>query len=88
MGRGDGKQALMIAETDFLVILNKKSGAVEGWCDDWDVLAGMLQPQTVATLSAFRVGPVYRPFELSDLASVSESEAAFRAHLNCAQRPA
>jgi hypothetical protein len=56
----------MTTETGFLLILNKESGAVEGWCDDCDDLAGMFQPREAAAISAFRLGPVDHSFELTD----------------------
>ncbi|HXJ97074.1 MAG TPA: hypothetical protein VMT20_29910 [Terriglobia bacterium] len=78
----------MVAETGLLVILNKESGAVEGWCDDFEEMAGMLQPGAVATVSAFRLGPIYRSFELSGGEVASESRTSLRGHANGAQRPA
>ena len=56
----------MITETGFLLILNKERGAVEGWCDDCDDLAGMFRPGEAATISAFRLGPIDHSFELTD----------------------
>jgi hypothetical protein len=78
----------MVAETGLLVILNKESGAVEGWCDDFEEMAGMLQPGAVATVSAFRLGPIYHSFELSDRLTASESETSLRAHMNAPREPA
>jgi hypothetical protein len=56
----------MISETDLLLIFNKESGAVEGWCDDCDDLAGMFQPREAATIAAFRLGAIHQSFELTD----------------------
>ena len=78
----------MVAETGLLVILNKESGAVEGWCDDFEEMAGMLEPGAVATISAFRLGPIYHSFELSGEGVASESKTGLRAHVNAATRPA
>ncbi len=78
----------MVAETGFLVILDKESGAVEGWCDDLDDLAGMLQPGAVARVSAFRLGPIYHSFDLSGRGMASESKTDLRAHLKAALKPA
>jgi hypothetical protein len=78
----------MVAETGLLVILNKESGAVEGWCDDFEEMAGMLQPGAVATVSAFRLGPIYHSFELSGRGIAAESKANSRAQVNAALKPA
>lgn len=77
----------MIAETGCLLILNKQSGSVEGWCDDCDDLAGMLQPDKAATISAFRLGAIYHSFELSDWALAGGSRAELRACLDGLLRP-
>jgi hypothetical protein len=60
------EKTLMASESGYLLILNKESGAVEGWCNDCDDLAGMLQPEQVAGISAFRLGAIYHhSFDLS-----------------------
>lgn len=78
----------MITETGFLLILNRKSGAVEGWCDDCDDLATMLQPEEAATISAFRLGAIHHPFELSDWCLAARSEAISRIRTDLTSRPA
>ena len=78
----------MVAETGLLVILNKESGAVEGWCDDFEEMAGMLRPGAVVTVSAFRLGPIYHSFELSGRGIGSESKTSLGAQVNAALKPA
>jgi hypothetical protein len=77
----------MIAETGFLLILNRESGAVEGWCDDCDDLSGMLQPGEAATISAFRLGAIHHSFELSDWCLAARSGASSRVHPSWPLRP-
>jgi hypothetical protein len=84
---GTRKKTGMIAETGFLLILNKQSGAVEGWCDDCDDLSGMLQPEEAATISAFRLGPIRHSFELSDWFLAGRSSAGSRVYAAWPLRP-
>ncbi len=53
------KKTTIITETDRLLILNRRSGAVEGWCEDLEGLVGMVRPSRAEGLSAFRLGSVY-----------------------------
>ena len=76
----------MVAETGFLVVLNNESGAVEGWCDSFEEMAGMLQPAALATFSAFRLGPIYHSFELSHKGKSPESGTSLARHVNAAVR--
>ncbi|HUI40942.1 MAG TPA: hypothetical protein VL523_03130 [Terriglobia bacterium] len=54
MTRRTKRKTTIITETDRLLILNRQSGAVEGWCDDLDGLFGMLEPEAAA-VTAFRI---------------------------------
>jgi hypothetical protein len=53
------KKTTIITETDRLLILNRHSGAVEGWCEDLEGLVGIVQPGRAEGLAAFRLGSVY-----------------------------
>jgi hypothetical protein len=57
------KRTTIITETDRLLILNKQSGAVEGWCEDLEGLVGMVRPSQASTLAAFRLESVYGSLE-------------------------
>ncbi len=57
------KKTTIITETDRLLILNKRSGAVEGWCEDLEGLVGMVRPSRGEALAAFRLGSVYGSLE-------------------------
>jgi hypothetical protein len=53
------KRTTIITETDRLLILNRRSGAVEGWCEDLEGLVGLVRPSRAEGLAAFRLGSVY-----------------------------
>jgi hypothetical protein len=61
------KKTTIITETDRLLILNKRSGAVEGWCEDLDGLVGMVRPSRAEAVTAFRLGSVYGSLDPSRL---------------------
>lgn len=82
------KKTTIITETDRLLILNKQSGAVEGWCDDCDDLVGMLRPEQALALAAFRLGAVYRSPELGKLRRPEESAESVQACLGSLLKPA
>ena len=77
----------MISETGCLLILNKESGAVEGWCDDCDDLV-MLQPEEAAAIAGFRLAAIYESFEFSGWRIASGSRLDSRAYLDGLLRPA
>jgi hypothetical protein len=54
------KKTTIITETDRVLILNRRSGAVEGWCEDCGDLAGMVRPEDAVAWAAFRLGPTYK----------------------------
>jgi len=76
----------MISETGCMLILNKESGAVEGWCDDCDDLV-MLQPEEAVAISAFRLGAIYQSSELSGWRLASGPRLGIRACLDGLVRP-
>jgi hypothetical protein len=57
------KKTTIITETDRLLILNRQSGAVEGWCEDLDGLVGIVRPSRAEGLAAFRLASVYGSFD-------------------------
>lgn len=57
------KKTTIITETDRLLILNKQSGAVEGWCEDLEGWVGTVRPARAEGLAAFRLGSVYGSFD-------------------------
>ena len=61
------KRTTIITETDRLLIFNRRSGAVEGWCDSCDDMAGMMQPDQAIALAGFRLSSVYKSLELNKL---------------------
>ena len=61
------KKTTIITETDRLLILNKHSGAVEGWCDDLEGLLGMVEPGEAAAVTAFRMQPGKGPIQAGKL---------------------
>ena len=61
------KRTTIITETDRLLILNRRSGAVEGWCDNCDDMAGMMQPDQATALAGFRLSSAYKSLELNKL---------------------
>ena len=64
------RKTTIITETDRLLVLNRHSGAVEGWCDNCDDLAGSFRPEEAVRLAAFRLGSVYPSMEASGLHSL------------------
>jgi hypothetical protein len=66
------KPTTNFAKSDRLLLLNKESGAVEGWCEDFDGLVGMVRPSRASSVAAFRLGSVYGSLDPSRLGA-SES---------------
>ena len=64
------KKTTIITETDRVLILNRHSGAVQGWCEDCSDLAGMVRPEEAVAWTAFRVGTVSRALGLKELPAV------------------
>jgi len=61
------KKSTIITETDRVLILNRHSGAVEGWCDDCSDLASMVRPEEAVAWAAFRLGSAPRVLKLRTL---------------------
>jgi len=59
------KTTTIITETDRVLILNRRSGAVEGWCEDCSDFAGMVRPEEAVAWAAFRLGSAFRVFKPS-----------------------
>jgi hypothetical protein len=53
------RKTTIITETDRVLILNRRSGAVEGWCENLEGLVGIVRPGQAEGLAAFRLGSVY-----------------------------
>lgn len=64
------KKTTIITETDRLLILNRHSGAVEGWCDDCSDFAGMVRPEEAIEWAAFRLGSAHRARGLKELPGI------------------
>ena len=64
------KKTTIITETDRVLIINRRSGEVEGWCDDCSDLAGMVRPEESGAWAAFRLGSAYQALALKDLARI------------------
>ena len=64
------KKTTIITETDRVLILNRHSGAVTGWCEDCSDLAGMVRPEEAVAWAAFRVGAVSRALGLKELPAI------------------
>jgi hypothetical protein len=65
------KKTTIITETDRVLILNRRSGAVEGWCEDCGDFAGMVRPEDAVAWAAFRLGPAYRALVPKDLSGIT-----------------
>ena len=74
------KKTTIITETDRLLVLNRQSGAVTGWCDDCEDLAGMVRPEEAVGLAAFRLGSVYRSLGLKELPGIQPDGHNGRLH--------
>lgn len=72
--RSKKRKTTIITETDCLLILNKESGAVEGWCDDCDELVGMVRPDEAVALAAFRLHYGCRALEPDKLHVIRNDE--------------
>ena len=82
------KKTTIITETDRLLIFNRHSGAVEGWCDDCADLAGIVRPAEAAALAGFRLGAVYRQLELKKLYPIATGPDEFDACIDSLLKPA
>ncbi|HEY6293333.1 MAG TPA: hypothetical protein VI455_17420 [Terriglobia bacterium] len=82
------KTTTIITETDRLLIFNRRSGAVEGWCDSCDDLAGMVRPDEAAALAGFRLNAVYRSLELNKLRSIIAPLDELEVRLDSLLKPA
>lgn len=82
------KKATIAAETDRLLILNRHSGAVEGWCEDCEELAGMVGPEEAVALAAFRLQAVYRALEPSQLHYIESPDGLLHVCVNSLLKPA
>lgn len=80
------RKTTIITETDRLLVLNRHSGAVTGWCDDCEDLAGMVRPEEAVGLAAFRLGSVYRSLGLKELPGIQAE--SFDIRLNAWLKPA
>ena len=81
------KKTTIITETDRLLIFNRRSGAVEGWCDSCDDMAGMVRPSEAAALAGFRLGAVYKSLDLSKLQPIVAADE-FETGLDSLLKPA
>lgn len=82
------KKTTMAAETDRLLILNRYSGAVEGWCEDCEELIGMVRPEEAVALAAFRLQAVYREFEPGQLHYRGSPDGLLHVCVNSLLKPA
>ena len=80
------RKTTIITETDRLLILNRHSGAVEGWCDDCSDFAGMVRPEEAIEWAAFRLGSARRALSLKELPGIKP--AAVEGRLDPWVRPA
>jgi len=80
------KKTTIITETDRLLVLNRHNGAVTGWCDDCEDLAGMVRPEEAVGLAAFRLGSIYRSLGLKELPGITAD--ALDGRLNAWLKPA
>jgi hypothetical protein len=71
---GRTKKTTIAAETERLLILNRHSGAVEGWCENCEELIGMVRPEEALALAAFRLQAVYRALEPGQLHSIESPD--------------
>jgi len=88
MTRRRKKTVTIITETDRLLIFNRHSGAVEGWCDSGDDMAGMVRPDEATSLAGFRLNAVYRSLELKKLPSVIAATEGLEVYLDSLLKPA
>lgn len=82
------KKTTIITETDRLLILNKHSGAVEGWCEDLDGLVGIVRPGEAETLAAFRLASVYGSVDPSRLQRTETRAGLLQVCLDSLLKPA
>ena len=66
------KKTTIITETDRVLILNRHSGAVQGWCEDCSDFAGMVRPEEAVAWAAFRVGTVSGAPGLKELPAIKQ----------------
>ena len=85
--RSRKRKTTIITETDRLLILNKESGAVEGWCQDCDQLVGMVRPDEAVALAAFRLRSAYRSFEPDHLHLIYNEEGRLHVCLKSLLEP-
>ncbi len=81
------KKTKIVTETERVLIFNRHSGAVEGWCDHCDEFVGMVRPEDAVTLAAFRLRAVYRQFETDKLHFVESQDGSLRVCLNSLLKP-
>ena len=82
------KTTTIITETDRLLIFNRHSGAVEGWCDSGDDMAGIVRPDEATALAGFRLNAVYRSLELRKLRSIIGTSDGLEVCLDSLLKPA
>jgi hypothetical protein len=82
------RKTTIITETDRLLILNKDSGAVEGWCESCDELVGMVRPDEAVALAAFRLRSVYRALEPDKLHVIQNDDGLLHVCLKSLLKPA
>jgi hypothetical protein len=85
--RSKKRKTTIITETERLLILNKESGAVEGWCEDCDELVGMVGPDAAVALAAFRLRSAYRSLKPDELDLIHNGEGRLHACLKSLLRP-
>jgi hypothetical protein len=82
------RKTTIITETDRLLILNKESGAVEGWCDNCDELVGMVRPEEAVALAAFRLRAADRALDPEKLHLIESGDGGLHVCLNSLLKPA
>jgi hypothetical protein len=82
------KKAAIPAETELLLILNRHSGAVEGWCEDCEELIGLIRPEEAVALTAFRLQAVYRALEPGQLHYLESLDSLLHTRVSSLLKPA
>jgi len=82
------KRTTSSAETDRVLILNRHSGAVEGWCENCEELVRMLRPEDAVALAAFRLQAVYRALEPGQLQYVGSPDGLLHVCVSSLLKPA
>jgi hypothetical protein len=81
------RKTTIITETDRILVLNRNTGAAEGWCDHCDDLVGMVKPEDAVALAAFRLRAVYRLLEPDKLHFIESADGLVHVCLNSLLKP-